>query len=427
MGQEDLTKQYSVLFEKEGKRNLFSFVFDVYESGKSREIVSFTIWELLHNLGMFPKREYLTFNNGEALILKNENLSRLDFHEKINHFFRSKGLSVVSSTHNWKLLFKKNDREIFGCLYPDDRDLYKSIDNGESITFAARFPQKIKSIFISSQDIIFVCIKGAVYKSSDSGISFEKTLDLGSSESFFRQNNAMTEMPNHTLIIGEYGNIWDKSGWRNLANLYFSFDGGETWRASDFLKRKGTNKHVHIVKYSRLLNRTVVADGDNKKKLWISDSSNFSDIENVRWKPVNRFHIQMGGYTSIAENDEKILFGTDYQGGTNFIVETTDGEKFTKKIVPDPYRRSPIDNMVQRNSKSRTEIWANLPYSTANTKCLLMFTADSGKSWNKVIEYNRATHLVWLPSSSNEITDELYISIQNLQNNDRVVYKITDK
>ena len=134
----------------------------------------------------------------------------------------------------------------------------------------------------------------------------------------------------------------------------------------------------------------------------------------------------MGGYTSVIENDEKILFGTDYQGGTNFVVETTDGEKFTNKIVPDPYRRSPIDNMVQRKSKNGNEIWANLPYSTANTKCLLMYSADGGKSWNKVIEYSGITHKVWLLNSSNEIADVLYFSIENKKSTDRVVYKIAD-
>ena len=134
----------------------------------------------------------------------------------------------------------------------------------------------------------------------------------------------------------------------------------------------------------------------------------------------------MGGYTSIVESDGKILFGTDYQGGTNFVVETRDGEKFDKIIVPDPYRRSPIDNMVPRKTKAGNEIWANLPYCTANTKCLLMYTANGGRSWNKVIEYSRTTHKVWLISSSNGIADELYFSIENLKNNDRVVFKIAD-
>ena len=426
MGQDDLTKQYSVLFEKKSGKNLFSFVHDVYKSGKSREIVSFIIWELFHKLKLFPKADYLTFNNHLALTFENERLSGSDFHQKLDNFFSSRGLRVTSSDHNWKVLFKNNDGEIVGCLYPDDQDLYKSIDHGKSILFVKRFPERIKSIFISSQKTIFVCVLGAIYKSSEDGVTFKKTLDLGSSASFFRFNNAMTETPDQTLMIGEYGNIWDKTGWRNLANLYYSFDHGETWQTSDFLKRQGTNKHVHIVGYSKLLNRLLVADGDNYKRLWISGSLDTFDFENPTWKAVNKFHIQMGGYTSSVESDGKLLFGTDYQGGTNFIVETRDGRKFTKRIMPDPYRRSPIDNMVLRKSKTGNEIWANLPYSTAGTKCLLMYSADGGKSWAKVFEYSRMTHTVWLISSSNEIADDLYLSIEDLQNDARYVYKVFD-
>jgi Tol biopolymer transport system component len=170
-----------------------------------------------------------------------------------------------------------------------------------------------------------------------------------------------------------------------------------------------------------------MADGDNYKKLWVNNASNSSDLRDPKkWRPINKFHIQMGGYTSVVESDDKILFGTDYQGGTNFLVETRDGKKFIKKIVPDPYRRSPIINMVQRKSKNGDEIWAVLPFSTANSKCLLMCSMDGGKSWFKVIEYDKANHHIGLINSSNEIPDVLYFSIEDLINNNRVVYKVAD-
>ena len=426
MGRE-LTRRHSLLFEKKGVRNLFSLFNDLYRYQKWSELISFTVWELFHKLRLFPKKKYLRINNREGLTLENERLNSLDFSEKIDHLFRSRDLIATRSNLNWKLLFIKKDGEIIGCQYPDDKELFRSTDKGETIIRVQRFPEQIKSIFVSSQNTIFVCAKGAVYKSSDNGGSFIKTLDLGSSESFFRHNNAMTETPDKTLIIGEYGNVWEKRGWRKLAYLYSSSDAGETWERSDFLITKGINKHIHLVKYSRLFDRVLMADGDNKKKLWVSEPISSSvSINHNRWEPINKFHIQMGGYTSIVENDQKILFGTDYQGGTNFIVDTTDCKKFTKRIVPDPYRRSPIDNMVPRKSKKGNEVWANLPYSTANTKCVLMYTDDGGESWNKVIEYNRATHKVWLLSSSNEAADELYFSIENSIDKSRVVYKIAD-
>ena len=422
----DLTKRYSLFFQKKGTKRLFSFVQDIYKYGKFREMVSFGVWEAFHKLGLFSKKDYLRFNDPEAIILDNESPDGLGFNEKVISLFGSRKLNAVRCGHNWKLLYIKNNEEIFGCLYPDDTDLYKSIDGGESVIFIRKFPETIKSIFISSQNIIFVCVRGSIYRSSDDGASFEKVLDLGSSVSFFRFNNEMTETPSKLLIIGEYGNVWEKTGWKKLAFLYFSSDDGKTWKKSDFLIQKGANKHVHIVKYSSSLNKVLVADGDNYKRLWIADALNASDFETPNWKPINRFHIQMGGHTSVVESNEKIFFGTDYQGGTNFIIETTDGKKFTKKIVPDPYRRSPIDNMVLRRSKGGNEIWANLPFSTANTKCLLMYTTDHGKSWNKVLEYNRSTHTVWLTSASKEIADEVYFSVENLKTNERSVYKVSD-
>lgn len=421
----DLTMRHSLLFEKRAKK-LFSFANDIYRYGKFSELVSFMVWEFLHKLGLFPKENYLKFNNNEVLLLKNGQLNATHFIENMEDFFKKQKLNIVSSEHNWKRLFINTKKEIFGSLYEDDRGLYKSTNNGNSKVLIARFPQKIKSIFISSQNTIFVCTKGVIYKDTFNG-NFKKSLDLGSPESFFRHNNEMTEMPDRTLIIGEYGNIWDKNGWRKLAYLYFSSDEGETWERSDFLIKKGVNKHVHLVKYSKLFNKVFMADGDNYKKLWVNNASNSSDLKDPKkWQPINKFHIQMGGYTSVVESDDKLLFGTDYQGGTNFLVETSDGEKFTKKIIPDPYRRSPIINMVQRKSKNGIEIWAVLPFSTANSKCLLMYSMNGGQNWIRVIEYDKAKHHIGLLNSSNELSDDLYFSIEDLKNNNRVVYRVTN-
>jgi hypothetical protein len=406
--------------------NPFLFAQDVYQYGKARELASFAVWELYHRLGLFPKDAYLKFDASEPVTLKSESLAEAGFSQRLGDCFGRRGLRLVRSPHNWKQLFLTDHHAMLGAVYPEDRDLYRSLDRGGSIAFVKRFPEAVKSIFVSRQNTILVCVKGAVYRSLDHGGSFTKSLDLASSESYFRPNNAMTETPDQTLVLGEYGNVWERNRWKRLAYLYFSSDQGQTWARSDFLIGQGINKHVHLVKYSRLLNRLLLADGDNKKKLWISDPLGEAGV-NLRWHPVNRYHIQMGGYTSAAETDGKIVFGTDYQGGTNFIVETTDGVSFTRSVIPDPYRRSPIDNMVLRKSKRGIEIWANLPYSSPNTKCLLMVKNPDAGSWTKVIEYNRATHKVWLISSSREASDVLYFSVENSMDQSRAVYRIADE
>src|SRR3990172_3581249 len=247
MGRE-LTKRHSSLFEKKVINPLL-FAHDIYRYGKFREIVSFMVWEFFHRFRLFPKSKYLQFNHGDVFTLDNDKLTGPDFNKRIHHFLTTRDLSVIRSEHNWKLLFITGNKEIFGCLYPDDKNLYKSVDNGNHIVLVTRFPERIKSIFISADNTIFVCARGAVYKSSDNG---------------------MKEKQKRMLIIGEYGNVWDKRGWRKLAYLYYSSDNGERWDKSDFLIQQGINKHVHLVKYSKLLNRIFVADGDNKKKLWMS-------------------------------------------------------------------------------------------------------------------------------------------------------------
>jgi hypothetical protein len=427
MGRE-LTNRHATVFEWRIK-NPLAFAQDIYRYGKGSELFSFAVWELLHKLRLFPQGRYLHISDSAALSLDHKPLRGAAFNETMEQFFYGKGLGVTQSAHNWKLLFINGGinggHKIFGCRYGDDCTLYRSYDNGQTVALVHTFPEIIKSIFISTRDTILVCVKGAIYTSSDDGASFQKSLILGSSESFFRHNNALTETPDGTLIAGEYGNVWDGDGWRKLAYLYFSADDGKTWTRSDFLIRQGINKHVHLVKYSKTLNRLFMADGDNKKKLWISAPLTGSAL-NPTWHSVTKVHIQMGGYTSVVEQDGRMLFGTDYQGGTNFLVATRDGKTFDKRIVPDPYRRSPIDNMVQRKSKTGVEIWANLPYSTAQTKCLLMYTTDGGSSWHKLIEYNRARHKVWIISSARDGGDDLYLSIEDLSNAERVVYKIYD-
>lgn len=422
----DLTKQYSGLFRKKGGKLFLLFAQDVLKSGKLRELSSFVIWELLHQLRLFPKSRYVKFSGSAALSLNTESLSSDSFHADVIRSFESHGLRATRCTRNWKLLCSDSRNEVFGCFYPDDCDLYKSADSGAPAIFLKRFPERIKAIFVSSEGTIFVCVTGSVYSSRDNGSTFRKSLEFASPESFFRFNNAMTETPSKLLVIGEYGNVWDERGWRTLAFLYFSSDQGETWEKSDYLIKKRTNKHVHVVKYSKLLDRLLVTDGDNYKRLWMSGSLSTFDARNPQFTRINRFHIQMGGYTSFAESDGKVLFGTDYQGGTNFVVETADGAKYKRRIVPDPYRRSPIDNMVQRKSNKGTEIWANLPFSTAGTKCLLMYSADGGETWHRAIEYDSAAYRVWLLNSSNANSETLYFSIQDLRSNDRVVYEISD-
>ena len=136
----DLTKKYSTLFEIKGMKRIFSFAQDVYRFGKLRELSSFAVWEILHKLGLFPKKDYLVFEKREAIKLNGKSLFGAEFDVKTTAFFANNGLQAVKSKLNWKLLYFHKG-EIFGSLYPDDCDLYKSMDGGKTAVFVYKFPR----------------------------------------------------------------------------------------------------------------------------------------------------------------------------------------------------------------------------------------------------------------------------------------------
>ncbi len=425
-----LTQKYSHLIEKHGLDRVlhivlsfFPLLIDVARSGKIREIISFGIWEVRHVLGLFPQHQYISFDEKEPLIIKEGDiLGALDF---------SNSSFEIKRTQNWKVSHKNSKNIIFGCLASEDHILYKSIDDGKSIEKIKEFKRGITSIFISKEDVIFINTWGTLYKSIDNGISFELSLKLTYKDSYIFHHNGMTQIPSGELLIGEYGNVPVNGVWANIANIYASSDLGVTWEKSDFLKRQGINKHVHLIKYSTLLNKIVLADGDNKKKLWLSDTLENFNLKTHRWQLINKFHIQIGGYTSCAETNSKLILGTDYLGGTNFLVETKDGKKYQKKVIPDPYRRSPLMDLVKRVSKEGEEIWAvlNNPISS-NAKCLLMCTKNGGKSWSRVVEYDGTKNLILINSGSTKAQKSISFAITSYEvdgGKKGVCYEIKDK
>jgi hypothetical protein len=196
---EDLTKQYASLFEKKGVKKIFRLVMDIYRSGKLREIISFSVWEMAHRLRIFPKKNYLHFSNQDCIVLGKATLPGEDLNQTVVNFFASRDLLALRCEHNWKILFIHSSGDLFGCLYPNDCDLYRSIDDGKSVSFVHNFPEQIKSIYISSHNSLLVCVKGAIYHSADDGSAF-KSAGLGSPISFIRYNNAITETPDGILI-----------------------------------------------------------------------------------------------------------------------------------------------------------------------------------------------------------------------------------
>ncbi len=389
---------------------------DIYRVGKLREVRSFVLWEISHRIRLYHfANQYITFTDNSYLVLTGEECGLYE-NGTASSFLAAQGLGFQSVRIDWKYCCQTADGILWGCCFSHANALYCSHDQSRSADLIYEFEYPIKSLFISQRNVLFVCSNGVIYKSDDAGKSFRTVLQLSTPISYFLFNNGMTELPDHTLMIGEYGSIWRGKTWQNLAYLYYSFDGGDTWTTSDFLMKQGVNKHIHLVKYSAHLNAVLLTDGDNKKQVWMNEAlTHFNKQANGRnagWDLINKYHHQTGGYLSMAETTETVLFGSDYLGGTNFIVRTSDGKQFDKLVLPDPYRRSPVMNMIARQSTAGNEIWA-VSYSclSGKAKSLLMCTHDSGKTWVRIIEFDGTTHEVRLVSSPSNPSEELYISI----------------
>lgn len=396
-----ITKKYSHLAEKKGLAKawhlgiaFFPLVKDVIKSGKLREISSFAIWEGMHKAHLFSS--YVSFEEGEPFVLeKGMDLENLNF-QTLTDTMPFK----IEKVLNWKVYHRDSKGVIYGCLASENSVMYKSTD-GVHLEKLWDFKREIKAVFISQEDILFVNPKGAIYRSEDGGQNFHLAMKLSEEDSSIFHHYGMTQTPEGLLLIGEYGNVPKEGRWANIAYIYGSTDLGKTWERSDFLKKQGVNKHVHMIKYSKLLDRVILADGDNKKQLWVSkDLKNFVFSKNP-WDLRTHFHIQMGGYTSMTESGDMLIFGTDYLGGTNFLVTSKDGKHFQKTAFPDPFRRAPVHDLQKRAGDHGEEIWAvlNNPNSS-KVRSLLMLSQNGGKSWRRVIEYDGTKHLIMINSGS---------------------------
>ncbi|WP_128543388.1 exo-alpha-sialidase [Larkinella soli] len=404
---------------------------NVYRTGKLIELISFMIWELQHFFGLIEKDNYLKFTGSPYYRLKKGKIEGLQAVDAAGEGNRP-AFTLKPTDTAWKLCFISVDQTYWGTVHGQDNILVFSRDQGRTLEPAHVFNHPITSLFISRKNHLFVCSDGGLWR-SETGTEFKPVLSFTTRISYFLFNNGMTELPDGTLLIGEYGSLWLGKAWKNLAYLYSSDSDGREWKKNDFLIRYGVNKHIHIVKYSPLLKAVVLTDGDNKKRIWLNRSlQDFGILGKTResgWNLLHSFHIQTGGYTSMVEAGNTVLLGSDYLGGTNFLMSTVDGLNYRRQVIPDPYRRCPLINMVTRKTAGGTETWALLHCSiSSGTRCLLMVSSDEGRTWKRVLDYDGKKAEVRLVSSSDRPQETILISVitQGRDGDVHRVYTVSD-
>jgi hypothetical protein len=298
--------------------------------------------------------------------------------------------SVVESATRWFIIAESADGTIFGASYDRPHVLQRADNLSSAPTGLFEFNKPIFCVFISGSNRIVVATKGVVYLSRNGGSHFDPVLQLSDDDSTVWHNHGIDETP-RGLVIGEYANIiasgtWNY--WKSVAYLYLSHDDGESWRRFDYLVRNGA-KHIHLVKYSRRFDRLLITDGDKRKQsYWVGliDKMKPQDFKEARF---DSFALG-GGHTAFAETENATLLGTDYRIAPNSIICLRSSEESSARMLPRPYRHSPVLNMIRIKYHAGTITFANI-YGGLCHRCqnALIYSDDDGDSWYRLIEFDR--------------------------------------
>jgi|GEM_PF-6915666 hypothetical protein len=138
--------------------------------------------------------------------------------------------------------------------------------------------------------------------------------------------------PDGTLVVAEYKH--DACGVSG-AYAYVRRPYSDRWEAVTALAKR-VDKHCHIVVFDPYTARFYITCGDNRKMLACLDvgpvRTDVHIISTGTWRA--------GGFMCAAVSDASIICGTDYTGGTNYLVEVSGGRIRNKSVLRMPFRRS---------------------------------------------------------------------------------------
>jgi len=328
---------------------------------------------------------------------------------------RLHNFSVVESATRWFIIAESADGTIFGATQDRPHVLQRADNLSSTPTELFEFNKSIFCVFISGSNRIFVATLGVVYLSKNGGSHFDPVLKLSDGDSTIWHNHGIDETPRE-LVIGEYGNIINAQTWnfyKSVAYLYFSQDDGESWRRVDYLIRDGA-KHVHLVKYSRRFARLLVTDGDKRKRsYWVGliDQMKPRDFKEARFDSF----AWGGGHTAFAETENATLLGTDYRVAPNSIVRLRSSEDISSRMLPRPYRHSPVINMLCMKYRAGTITFANL-YGGLCNRCqnALIYSDDDGDSWYRLIEFDKDVYF-FIANAQQGASRSLVLSFCNMK------------
>jgi len=359
----------------------------IIRSGKLNEFFSFFIWEILRRIGWY-----------ERVSVDQSQCVQLDKYVDDSYIHTTTHFSIHKEETDWvkivpflegNLAVSASDESTLLYIKEGDNDSFKSIN----------FSAKITNIYVTINEDALISSQGKVY-------ILEKTwkavqvLSLTHESSTFL-DEAVVEDQFGNILIGEYGNHVENGRFVFMGILYTSRD-LRNWSKNDFLFHKGVNKHIHCIKFWGD-NELILTDGDNLKQLWLG-KLDYEDgiIQDISWINKTARHIHMGGYTGAFVSKLGVTFGTDYHGGVNFIVKSSDMKKFKKKVLPSRMVRSVCQKIDLLKSEKKDD-WAMVTnfYNGVhkNNQNIAMISRDDGENWTELFSYYPKDYYVRIASA----------------------------
>jgi len=340
---------------------------------------------------------------------------------------RLHNLSVVESATRWFISTQSADGIVFGATHDRPHVLQRADNLSSTTTELFEFNKPIFCVFCSRSNRIFIATKGVVYLSKNGGSHFDPVLQLSDDNSAVWHNHGIDETPQGLIIIAEYASIIDASRtwnfWKSVAYIYLTQDQGESWRRIDYLVRNGV-KHVHLVKYSRRFARLIVTDGDKRKQSYWIGPINQMKPQHFKEGRFDSF-AWGGGHTAFVETENTTLLGTDYRIAPNSIICVRSPKDSSAKMLPRPYRHSPVMNMSSMRYHARIITFACLQGGLCN-RCqnALIYSDDDGDTWCRLIEFDKHVDF-WIANAQQGADCSLVLSIDNTKSGEKRTFIIS--
>jgi hypothetical protein len=192
------------------------------------------------------------------------------------------------------------------------------------------------SNFVYVAGRIYFVVDGSLYSLTGDGDVRNENLSLSCTHSTVLDQGIAVDLHGN-LVVAEYKH--DALG-ESGAYLYVRRPGEDRWTTVSTLARR-VDKHCHIVVFDSASQVFYVTSGDTRKMLARLDLRG----PQVKLDILSAGAWKTGGYMCAAAWEGGLMCGTDYTGGTNYLVFLRDSRIRSKEALRNPFRRSIVGSV----------------------------------------------------------------------------------